>query len=342
MNIAKCVLALITVLGHLDSHITSKIYQDISLYPEIEPFHEGYLQVSDLHSIYYAQFGNPEGVPVVTSHGGPGSQCYPSWTSFFDPEFYHIIMFDQRGAGRSKPFAEMCDNSPQHSIADMEKLRNHLSIDKWVLFGGSYGSFLSILYGETHPERCLGFILRGIFLGRQNDYEHLFYGMKAHYPEEWERMICLLPEEEKSDILTSLFKRVMDPDPNIHLAAARAFMRFDTYCAHLVTDDDTIEKVYQDDTGTLGIGRAFIYYSAHRFFVEENQILQNLSSISHLPLIIVQGRYDLICPPMVAYELYKHWPKSDLWFVSDAGHSSKEVGISQALKEACDNMKSQL
>jgi proline iminopeptidase len=320
--------------------VVSKIYENDTLYTQSLPFNEGYLQVSDLHSIYYAEFGNPQGLPVVTVHGGPGSQCYASWTAFFDQQFYHIIMFDQRGAGRSKPFAEMNENNPQNSIEDMEKLRNHLAIDKWILFGGSYGSFLSILYGETHPERCFGFILRGIFLGRQQDYSYLFYGMKSYYPEAWDEMVELFPEDERSDLISSFYTRIMDPDPSIHLAAARAFMRFDTYCAHLVTDAATIDNVDQDDISTLGIGRAFIYYAAHAFFIEENQILNNLHKVSHLPAIVVQGRYDLICPPQGAYDLYKQWPTSELWFISDAGHSSKEPGIAQGLKEASENMKS--
>lgn len=322
--------------------VVSKLYAEQSLYPETKPFNEGYLKVSEDHAIYFAEFGNPEGIPVVTSHGGPGSQCCEYWTTFFNPALYHVIMFDQRGAGRSVPFASMENNTPQHSVEDMEKLRHHLGIDKWVLFGGSYGSFLSLLYGETHPENSLGFVLRGIFLCREHDYKHLFYGMKSVYPEAWQEMVEIIPESERHDLITAFHKRVMDPDPAIHLQAARAFMRFDTLCAHLLPSATNLEEVETDIIGTLGVARAFIHYSANAFFVEENQLLNNLSRIAHLPAIIVQGRYDVICPPQGAYDLYQLWPRSELWYISNSGHSAAEPGTSQGLREAMDLLPSLL
>lgn len=333
-------LMMLSVNGLSAAHqIVNKLYTEQALYPQTKPFNEGHLQVSDGHSIYFAEFGNPEGIPVLTSHGGPGSQCYEYWTGFFDPAVYHVIMFDQRGAGRSIPFASMENNSPQHSVADMEKLRNHLGVDKWILFGGSYGSFISILYGETHPDRCLGFVLRGIFLCREHDYKHLFYGMKTTYPEAWDDMVAIIPEDEKDDLITAFHKRVMDPDPAIHLEAARAFMLFDTICASLLPYTTNLDKVNTNTIGTLGVGRAFIHYAANAFFVEENQLLNNISRISHLPCIIVQGRYDVICPPQGAYDLYQQWPRSELWYISNAGHTASEPGTSQGLREAMDQMK---
>lgn len=326
-------------MNSLISHeIVNKLYASQDLYPQTKPFNEGHLQVSGGHSIYFAEFGNPEGIPVVTLHGGPGSQCYESWSSLFNPDVYHVIMFDQRGSGRSIPFASMENNTPQHSLQDIEELRHHLNVDKWVVFGGSYGSFLALIYGETHPENCLGFVLRGIFLGQEKDYKHLFYGMKATYPEAWDDMVSIIPECERHDLITAFHKRVMDPDPAVHLQAAIAFIRFDAICANLIPDQAEIAGVDTDIIGTLGIGRAFIHYAANAFFVEENQLLNNLSKITHLPAIIVQGRYDVICPPQGAYDLHKRWPGSKLWFISNAGHSQGEPGISQGLREAMEQM----
>ncbi len=336
--IARLAVATLLALNGLSAthQIVNKLYTEQSFYTQTKPFNEGCLKVSQDHSIYFAEFGNPKGIPVITSHGGPGSQCYESWTKFFNPDVYHVIMFDQRGAGRSLPFASMEDNTPQAAVADMEKLRKHLGIDKWVLYGGSYGSFLSILYGETHPENSLGFVLRGIFLCREHDYKHLFYGMKTTFPEIWQEMVDIIPEDERGDLITAFHKRVMDPDPAIHMQAACAFMRFDTFCAHLVPDEQEIEEVNTDIISTLGIGRAFIHYAANAFFIEENQLLNNLDKIAHLPAIIVQGRYDVICPPQGAFDLYQQWPNSELWFISDAGHATSEPGISQGLREAMD------
>lgn len=334
-------LALLTICSLDAAHqVVSKTYSEVDLYPETKPYNEGYLKVSGDHAIYFAEFGNPDGMPVVTLHGGPGSQCYESWTKVFNPELYHVVMFDQRGAGRSVPFASMENNTPQLAIEDMEQLRSHLGIDKWIVFGGSYGSFLSILYGETHPENCLGFVLRGIFLCREHDYKHLFYGMGAAFPEVWQEMVEILPESERDDLITAFHKRVMDPDPAIHMQAAIAFMRFDTYCAHLLPHEQDIAEVDTDIISTLGIGRAFIHYAANAFFVEENQLLNNLSRMAHLPAIIVQGRYDVICPPQGAFDLYQQWPRSELWFISDAGHSSSEPGTAQGLREAMDLLPS--
>lgn len=328
-----------TTCLHSVHQIINKMYQEQSLYSSTQPYNEGYLQVSEQHSIYFAEFGNPEGVDVVTIHGGPGSQCYSYWTSFFDPSVYHVVMFDQRGAGRSIPFAEMDENTPQNSVEDMEKLRNYLGVDRWIVFGGSYGSFLSLLYGEAYPENCLGFVLRGVWLCSEKEYKHLLYGMKANYPEVWDEMVADIPEDEREDLINAFHRRVMDPDPDVHLPAARAFMRFDIRCATLLPNLGSLQKVETNVISTLGIARAFIHYAANAFFVEEKQILNHISRIAHLPAIIVHGRYDVICPPQNAYDLYRQWPNSELWYISDAGHAASETGISQALREAMDQMK---
>ena len=318
--------------------ITNKLFKDVELYPVVEPYQEGYLQVTDLHEIYYAQFGNPQGKPVLVIHGGPGGGCSKELTKMFDLDFYRVIMFDQRGAKRSRPFASMVDNTPQAAVEDMETIREYLAIEKWFVFGGSCGSMLSILYGETHPGRVIGFILRGIFLGREKEYEHLFYGMNKFFPEAWQDMVNLLPENERDDLIPALHKRVMDPDPEIYIPIAYSFMFYDCLCARLCSDHSYVKRVLTYETA-LSIGRAFIHYSANRFFFEENQLLNNIKKINHLPAIMVQGRYDLICPPENAYDLYKEWPGSKLWFVSNGGHSMGDPAITQGLKIAMEEMK---
>lgn len=319
--------------------ITNKTYDCTDLYPSVEPYDEGYLKVSDLHILYYAQFGNPDGVPILVVHGGPGSGCMPQWSSFFDLSFYRVIMLDQRGAGNSTPLAEMKDNTPQLAVEDMETLRNYLEIDRWLLFGGSYGSCLSILYGETHPDRCLGFILRGIFLGREKDFTRIFYRMRDFFPEAWDEMVQSLPKDDYFNLIYSLYKKIMDPDPKVHLPIAHAFMRYDTICGTLLPDAALLEKMASDDGKALSIARAFIYYSANHFFLNENQLMHDLKLIAHLPAIIIHGRYDVICIPQGAYDLHKNWSRSQLWYIGNGGHLSSDPAISQGLVEATDRMK---
>lgn len=324
-----------------EHQVKIKSFVDIKAYPSHDCYREDILQVSEIHRLYYAEFGNPEGVPVLVLHGGPGAGCCPEWAGFFDPTFYRIIMLDQRGAGKSMPSAEMHENTPQHLIADIEQLRAHLAIDAWILFGGSWGSALSLLYAEAYNNCVLGMVLRGVFLAREQDYKHLFYGMKHYYPEAWDVMVRDIPLAESDDLIAAFCKRVMDSDPSIHLPAAHAFMRFDTICGTLLPTPDCIEEVKNDDHGTLGIARAFIYYSTHNFFLQKNQIVRDSDAIKHIPTIIVQGRYDMICPVAQAYELYKHLPQSVLWIVPDAGHFSSEQSIIGGLRFAMDTMKSQ-
>lgn len=322
--------------------IIIKSFNHLTLNPTAQPYEEGYLQVSPLHQIYYAQFGNPQGVPVLCVHGGPCAGCMNTWTAFFDLSFYRVIMFDQRGAIRSRPLAEMKDNTPQFSVEDMETLRKHLQIDKWILFGGSWGSTLSILYGETHPSRVIGFVLRGIFLGRQTDYEHLFYGMRAIFPEAWEEMVRLIPKEERSNLIESIYKRVMDPDPTVHLPMAHAFMRYDTICGTYLPNLQLVHNQDLDDRSALSCTRGFVYYSMNRFFLSENQLLNQIERIAHLPAILIHGRHDVICLPQNAYDLHQKWPNSELWFVPDAGHFSTETSLAKGLKEAMDQVKIKL
>lgn len=309
------------------------------LFPPLQPYAENYLKVSDLHTIWYAQYGNPNGVPVVVLHGGPGLGCGPFDMRYFDPEFYRIINLDQRGAKRSIPFGETKETTTQNLIKDLETLREFLGIKKWLIFGGSWGSALSLLYGEGHPERCLGFVLRGIFLARISDADNLWFGMADIFPEEWERMHNFLPENERAQLVDSYFKRVMDPDPNIHNPAARAFMDYDLRAGVLAYNQDAINELLNDEARILGTTRMFSNFYKNKFFIQENQILDELHKITHLPLSIVHGRYDIICRLKTGYELYKNWPGSELLIVQDAGHTAAEPGIARGLIEATEKMK---
>lgn len=309
------------------------------LYPMASSNKEGYLAVSEKHRLFYATYGNPEGTPIVILHGGPGCGCDDVLSRFFDLSFWHVIMFDQRGAMRSTPLGCMEENTPQNSIADIEALRKHLGITQWVVFGGSWGSTLGLLYGQAHPERCLGFILRGIFLAREQDYLHLLYGMGKIFPEAYEPFLYYIPEEERDDLLLAYYKRVMDPNPEIHLPAAKAFMQYDLICSTLLPNKESVEKVIGNDLLILSIARAFLYYSYHKFFLEPNQILSNMEKIAHLPSVIIHGRWDAICLPQMAYVLHQKWNNSVLWFVPDGGHSANESAISQALANTADLFK---
>lgn len=309
-------------------------------YPVKTPRTEGYLKVSDLHSIYYATYGNPDGVPVVVLHGGPGAGCSDGLTSFFDLDYWHVVMFDQRGAMRSTPLAEMTENSPQHSISDIEALRQHLGIDKWLVFGGSWGSTLSVLYGQAHPENCLGFVLRGVFQARERDYMHLFYDMGRIFPEAYDEFIKHIPESERQNILAYSYEKIMDPNPEVHMPLARAFMKFDLICATHLPNPAVANGAY-DDNSVLSITRAYAYYAYNKFFLEPNQIINNMDKIGHLPSIIVHGRWDAICLPENAYTLHKNWPNSSLWMIPDGGHSAADPAISRGLLQATEAFKKQ-
>ncbi|MCH9633224.1 MAG: Proline iminopeptidase [Chlamydiae bacterium] len=311
-------------------------------YAPTPPFNAGYLEVSDVHKIFYEQYGNPNGEPVIVVHGGPGVGCPSSYSRFFDPSFYNIILFDQRGARQSKPFAQMQQNNTQLLIEDMEALRKHLKVDQWILFGGSWGSTLSLAYGQAHPEYCKGFVLRGIFLGRKEDANHLIYGMKQFYPEVWQEFANFIPEDERSDLVDAYYRRVMDPNPDIHISAARAFMKYDLHCATLTPNNLKLNEALENDILVLGVARAFFHYATHNFFLEENQLLKNMDKIKHLPATIVHGRYDLICEPQCAFALHQAWPNSQLYFTENSGHSVDEKATAEALTSTMDLLKLQL
>lgn len=320
----------------LFSHFHEKTHVDHPLYPITQPREEGYLKVSEIHTLFYAVYGNPNGIPVVVLHGGPGAGCNDSLSRFFDLNRWNVVMFDQRGAMRSEPFCCMEENSSQHSISDIETLRNYLGIQKWVVFGGSWGSTLALLYGQEHAEHCIGFILRGVFLGRKQDYLHVLYGMGKIFPEAHEPYLNFIPEEERDDLLSAYYRRIFDPNPDIHMTAARVFMRFDTICSTHLPNPVALENVIQNDRLILSMTRAFFHYSKHGFFIEPNQILSRMKRIAHLPAIIIHGRWDAIDLPEMAYSLYQSWNNSKLWMITQGGHSANDPAIAAALGTATD------
>lgn len=307
-----------------------------SLYPTAPKLAEGYLKVSDLHELYYATYGNPKGIPVVVLHGGPGAGFNEATVKVFNPEKYYIIGFDQRGTLRSKPFASLEENRSQHLRDDIEKLRKHLQIDKWLVFGGSWGSALALLYGQTYPERCLGFILRGINLLRKEDIHHLLYGMGKIFPDAYATVIDHIPEEERTDLFAAYYKRVTSSDPNIALEAAGTFVKYDIICGTHLPDHEKVSHLLQNEKLLLGIAKLFLHYSINNFFLPENHILSHMQPISHLPCIIVHGRWDAICLPVMAYTLYKAWPGSTLWIVTQGGHAASDPAIARSLATATD------
>jgi len=311
------------------------------LYPAIEPLRSGMLPLDDVHTMYWEESGNPDGVPVLFLHGGPGAGASPKHRQFFDPAFYRIVIFDQRGAGRSIPVGELKDNTTQHLIADIEKLRSILGIHQWLVFGGSWGSTLALAYGEAHPERCLGFVLRGIFLCRNWEITWFMQGMRQFFPEAWGRFAGYLPAEQRGDLLTHYHRLLNDPNPDVHMPAAKMWSVYEGECATLFPDP-SVQANYGSDNVALGVGRIEAHYFVNHIFLPENGLLDRIDRINHLPMITVQGRYDVLCPAVSAWELHEAWPGSTLEIVQDAGHSAWEPGITKGLVRACEVMKGKL
>jgi proline iminopeptidase len=307
-------------------------------YPEIEPYESGYLPVGGVHQIYYEQCGNPKGAPVVFLHGGPGAGASPMHRRFFDPAHYRIVILDQRGAGRSKPLGEITDNTTPHLIGDLERLRAHLGIDRWMVFGGSWGSTLAIAYSEAHADRCRALVLRGIFLCRKSEIDWFLYGMRAFAPEIWRDFTGYLPPEERNDLLKNYYRRLTDPDPKVHMPAARKWSVYEGTCCTLLPSPETVESFAQD-TVALGIARMEAHYFINDIFLPENSLLRHIGKIRHIPTAIVQGRYDLVCPIETADELARAWPEAEYTIVPDAGHSAMEPGVRSALIEATDRFR---
>ncbi len=315
----------------------------MSLYPAIEPRRTGMLPVSDLHTVYWEESGNPGGIPVVFVHGGPGAGCDPVHRCFFDPERYRIVLFDQRGSGRSTPHAELRENTTWDLVADMERIRELLGIDRWVVFGGSWGSTLGLAYAETHPERTLGLILRGIFLLRDKEIRWFYQsGCDTIFPDAWEDYLAPIPAEERGDLVRAYHARLTSEDPAVRLAAAQAWSIWEARTSKLLVSEDMIDKYGADDFA-LAFARIECHYFVHRgFFSRDDQLLANIGKVRHLPAVIVQGRYDVVCPMMSAWDLHRAWPEAEFKVVPDAGHSAFEEGILAELVAAADAMAHRL
>ncbi|BAY93365.1 MULTISPECIES: prolyl aminopeptidase [unclassified Tolypothrix] len=307
------------------------------LYPPIEPYKQGYLQVSELHKIHFEESGNPQGKPIVLLHGGPGGGCPPFYRQYFNPEKWRLVMFDQRGCGKSTPHAELRENTTWDLVNDIEKLREYLGIEKWAVFGGSWGSTLSLAYSQTHPERCAGLILRGIFMLRQKELRWFYQeGASYIFPDAWEEYLKPIPIAERDDLLTAYYQRLTSPDTQIRLEAARAWSIWEASTSRLFPDTALMRNFGQNDFAEA-FARIECHYFINQGFLEsENQLLSNVEKIRHIPAVIVQGRYDVVCPMVSAWELHRAWPEAEFIVVPDAGHSMSEPGIRSALIAATD------
>jgi proline iminopeptidase len=311
------------------------------LYPEIEPYQTGRLSVSDAasggHELYYEECGNPKGKPVIFIHGGPGGGTGPQDRRFFHPHQYRIILMDQRGSGKSTPAASLEHNTTWDLVADLERLRKHLKIEKWQVFGGSWGSTLALAYAIQHPERVSELVLRGIFMLRQKEL-HWYYqeGCSFMYPDLWESYRDLIPEAERGNFIEAYYKRLTSPDPQVRLAAAKPWTAWEMGTSRLYTDPTFVQQVVTDDFA-LKFARIECHYFINRgFFPEENWILNNVDRIRHIPAVIVQGRYDVVCPPVSAWEMHRAWPEAQFKMIPDSGHASREPGTAKALVSATD------
>jgi proline iminopeptidase len=314
---------------------------DQDLYPPLTPFETGTLPVAPPHLLYWEQSGNPRGLPVVFLHGGPGAGASADHRRFFDPERYRIVIFDQRGAGRSQPLGELSGNTTQDLIEDIETLRQHLRIESWAVFGGSWGSTLALAYAQAHPQRVRALVLRGIFLGRPDEIRWFFDGVGQFFPDEAKRFLDFLPPAERGDPLASFLRRLVHPDPEVHLPAARVWSRYEAACSTLLPSPQTLQAFAQDNLA-LGLARLEAHYFANRLFLGENQLMAELPRIRHIPTVIVQGRYDMVCPPSTAVDLVQAWPEATLHLVPDAGHSAMEPGTRRLLVAACDRLAREL
>jgi proline iminopeptidase len=310
------------------------------LYPELEPYQSGKLRVSHSHEIYYEQCGNPQGQPVVFVHGGPGGGCAAWHRRFFDPDAYRIILFDQRGCGRSTPHASIEDNTTWHLVADMEALRTELGIERWLVFGGSWGSTLSLAYAQAQPARVSALVLRGIFLLRPFELCWFYQeGCSLLFPDAWQRYLAPIPASEHGDLIAAYHRRLTSPDATIRLQAARAWSQWEASTSKLLPDDQMVQS-WGEDTFAEAIARIECHYFVNKGFLDSpDQLLDNVTRIRHIPAVIVQGRYDVVCPMISAWQLHQHWPESELRIVADAGHAASEPGIVDQLVRATDKFR---
>jgi proline iminopeptidase len=308
------------------------------LFPEIGPYETGYLPLSAGHVMYWEQAGNPRGQPVLFLHGGPGAGAGAVHRRFFDPGHWRIVIFDQRGAGRSRPLGSLETNTTPHLVDDIEVLRRHLGIEKWLLFGGSWGSTLALAYAQAHPAHVAGCVLRGVFLGRPSEVDWFLHGVQAVFPDAHAQFAGFLPEHERGDLLGSYLRRLTSPDAAIHMPAARAWSVYEGTCSTLLPSPETVSSFAQDRTA-LGLARIEAHYFAHQLFLPPEGLLGHMDKIAHIPAEIVQGRYDMVCPAATAFALASAWRNARLSIVPDAGHSALEPGIRRALVSAVERFR---
>jgi proline iminopeptidase len=306
-------------------------------YPPVEPHRTGRLRVSEHHELYFEVSGNPHGKPVVFLHGGPGFGTEPNHRRFFDPEKYRIVLFDQRGCGKSTPHASLVDNTTWHLVDDIEKLRLHLGIDRWQVFGGSWGSTLALAYAETHPERVTELVLRGIFLIRKSEIDWFYQrGASALYPDAWEKYLEPIPEDERGDLLAAFHRRLTHEDRQVRLSAAKAWSIWEGSTSCLHPNPALIDKTAGEEFA-IAFARIECHYFVHSAWVDaERDLLENVGKVRHIPAVIVQGRYDVVCPMETAWALHRAWPEADFHVIQDAGHSASEPGNLDALVRATD------
>jgi proline iminopeptidase len=313
-----------------------------TFYPEIKPYQRHTIPVEAPHELYVDESGNPDGIPVLFVHGGPGAGCGKYDRRFFDPEVYRIVLFDQRGSGRSKPHAELEGNSTQKLVEDIEVIRTTLGIDKWVLFGGSWGSTLSLVYAQTYPERVLGLILRGIFLCRPVDLLWFYQdGASRLFPDYWEDYIAPIPEEERQDMINAYYRHLTSDNQILQMTAAKAWSLWEGRTATLRPNQEVVDS-FTEPHRALSLARIEAHYFVNNAFLEDNQILRDAHKLADIPGVIVHGRYDVICPIDNAFLLHKAWPNSELNIIREAGHASREAGIVDALVRATDEMAKKL
>ena len=308
------------------------------LFAEIDPYETGYLPVEGGHSVYWEQVGNPQGRPALFLHGGPGAGAGAVHRRFFDPGHWRVVVFDQRGAGRSRPHGSIAGNTTPALLDDIETLRRHLSIERWLLFGGSWGSTLGLCYAQTHPERVSAMVLRGVFLGRQEELDWFLHGLAQVFPDAHAAFAGYLPEAERGDLLGAYLSRLTDADPTVHLAASRAWSIYEGTCSTLLPTPAAVAG-FSRDRATLGLARIEAHYFANKLFLPREGLLARMDRIRHLPAEIVQGRYDMICPTRSAYQLAEAWPSARLTIIPDAGHSALESGIRRALVAAVEGFR---
>jgi proline iminopeptidase len=311
------------------------------LFPEIRPHQHGMLGVDERHTLYWEESGNPDGIPVIFLHGGPGAGTAPNHRRFFDPEAYRILMFDQRGAGRSTPYAETIDNTTDLLIQDLEILRRHFGVERWLVFGGSWGATLAVAYAVRHTNRCMGLVLRGVFLGRQSELDWFLGGARAIFPEAWENFVNFLPMNERHDVLGAYHQLLMHNAPDIHGPAARAWNAYETACSTLRGARKLLNQAGSGamlGPASLALARIEAHYFVNGMFLDDDLLLR-ASELGDLPGMIVQGRYDMVCPMITAHQLQDAWPVSRLEIIDDAGHSAMEPGIRRALVTATERFK---